>query len=225
MRWLDLLFLHWPVMPSVLRPHVPARLTIDTFEGSAWLGVVPFLMSGVHPRFAPAVPGLSAFPELNLRTYVTAEGRGGVWFFSLDVTSRLAVLVARRAFHLPYFRAHMAVTRQPDAIHFSSARADAHRPGEFVGRYRGHGPVFRAEPGSLDAWLTERYCLYSADRRGRVFRGEIHHDPWPLQRAEVDVSRNTLLDRVGLPPPTTRPLAHFAPALAVVAWTLRPVAT
>jgi hypothetical protein len=120
MSWHDLLFLHWPVEPDALRPHIPDRLAIDTFDGSAWLGVVPFRMSGVRPRFAPALPGVSAFPELNLRTYVTAGERAGVWFFSLEVTSRLAVLLARGAFHLPYFRARMRMQHEGDRISYSS---------------------------------------------------------------------------------------------------------
>lgn len=223
MRWHDLLFLHWPVEPAVLRPHIPDRLELDTFEGSAWLGVVPFRMSGVRPRFAPAVPGISAFPEINLRTYVTAGGRAGVWFFSLDVTSCLAVLLARGAFHLPYFRARMDVQHDGDLIRYSSVRADSGAGSEFVGEYRGRGDVFRSEPGSLDAWLTERYCLYSANRRGKVFRGEIHHEPWPLERAEFEMSRNTLPDAIGVSVGSTEPLAHFARELDVVAWTLRSI--
>jgi uncharacterized protein YqjF (DUF2071 family) len=173
MSWHDLLFLHWPVEPDALRPHIPDRLAIDTFDGSAWLGVVPFRMSGVRPRFAPALPGVSAFPELNLRTYVTAGERAGVWFFSLEVTSRLAVLLARGAFHLPYFRARMRMQHEGDRISYSSTRVERGATFEFAGKYRGQGSVFRAHPGSIDSWLTERYCLYSANRRGKVFRWEI----------------------------------------------------
>ena len=125
MSWHDLLFLHWPVDVAALRPHIPERLEIDTFDGVAWLGVVPFRMSGVGPRFVPSVPGVSTFPEINLRTYVRANGKPGVWFFSLDVTKRLAVLIARGAFHLPYFKAEMNVREEDGWIHYSSQRREA----------------------------------------------------------------------------------------------------
>lgn len=223
MRWHDLAFLHWPVAPSVLRAQLPVGLELDTFDGAAWLGVVPFRMSAVRPRWLPALPGLSAFPEINLRTYVCAEGKPGVWFFSLDVTRSLAVRVARSAFHLPYFRARMRVEREGEWIRYASRRRGPGTQAGFAGRYRPAGEVFRAAPGSIDAWLTERYCLYTADRRGRLLRGDIDHAPWPLQRAAVELQDNTLADGAGLPPTRGEPLAHFARRLDVVAWGLRPV--
>ena len=224
MCWHDLLFLHWPVEPALLRPHIPEGLAIENFDGSAWLGVVPFRMSGVRPRLAPAVPGVSAFPELNLRTYVSAEDKAGVWFFSLDVTKRLAVLLARRAFHLPYFRARMHMQLDGDRIRYSSQRITSGASAGFVGEYGPSGSVYFSEPGSIDAWLTERYCLYAADRKGRILRGDIHHAPWPLQQAEFEISSNTLADEI-IPGFTSRmdaiePLAHFSRELEVVAWSL-----
>lgn len=221
MRWHDLLFLHWPVSASALRPHIPAGLELDTRDGSAWLGVVPFRMSGVAPRFVPPIPGLSAFPEINLRTYVTADGKPGVWFFSLDVTSALAVWVARTRFHLPYFRARMQVKQRGGTVHYSSTRLEG--GAAFVGEYRPTGDVFRAEPGSLEEFLTERYCLYSANAAGELFRGDIHHEPWPLQPAEARVSVNTLADSLGVSLQGVEPLAHFARNLQVIAWNLQRV--
>jgi len=221
MTWHELVFLHWPVDPAVLRPHIPAGLAIDTFDGSAWLGVVPFRMSGVRPRFAPAVPGVSAFPELNLRTYVSAQDKAGVWFFSLDVTNPLAVLMARSLFHLPYFRARMAMEQEGGSISYASARARAEARVEFVGKYRAQGSVFRSAPGSIEAWLTERYCLYSSDRRNRIFRGEIHHAPWPLQQAEFEIERNTLAGPIKVELDSRPPLAHYSDELEVVAWALQ----
>lgn len=220
MRWHDLAFLHRPVRPALVRAHLPPGLELDTFDGSAWLGSVPFRMSGVRPRPAPALPGLSAFPEINLRTYVTAQGKGGVWFFSLDVTRRFAVALARAWYHLPYFHARMAVSERDGWIDYAHAR-DA-RVG-FRARYRGIGTPFQAAPGSLEAFLVERYCRYAADRRGRLLRAEVQHPPWTLQRAEVELERDTLAAPLGLHDTPGEPLAHFARRLDVVAWSPRPV--
>jgi uncharacterized protein len=219
MRWHDLAFLHWPVDAELLREHIPPGLELETFDGTAWLGVVPFRMSSVGPRFVPPIPGVHAFPELNLRTYVTADDKPGVWFFSLDVTKRLAVWAARTFFHLPYFRARMQFERDGDGIRYASERGPE-RFG-FTGRYRPTGEVYLSQPGSLESWLTERYCLYAADERGRIFRGDIHHAPWPLQHAEVEIERNTLAQQVGIAALEGEPLAHFAKDLDVIAWDLR----
>jgi hypothetical protein len=224
MQWIDLLFLHWPVPTAALRGLIPSKLSIDTFDGSAWLGVVPFRMAGVRPRFAPSVPWLSAFPELNVRTYVTAEGKPGVWFFSLDAGNPVAVQLARTAFHLPYYNARMTTARSGEEIGYSSRRTHRHAPDAlFCGRYAPTGPVYRTSAGSIDHWLTERYCLYSADRKGQVWRGDIHHQPWPLQPAEAEIETNTMTYQIGLKTPTTRPLLHFARRIDVVAWSIEKV--
>lgn len=219
MQWHDLLFAHWPVRPEALRPYIPAALQLDTFDGTAWLGVVPFRMAGVHPHFVPSVPWLSAFPELNLRTYVTIEGKPGVWFFSLDAANPLAVHLARRFFHLPYYDAEMRCEQVGEAVHYRSMRTHRGMPtGILAARYRPVGAVFQSVPGSLEAWLTERYCLYAADRHGTtIWRGNIHHARWPLQPAEAEWECNTLYAplRVELP---GLPLLHFARRLDVVAW-------
>lgn len=219
MRWHDLLFAHWPVRPDALRPYVPAALQLDTFDGRAWLGVVPFRMSGVRPHGLPPLPWLSAFPELNLRTYVTIGGKPGVWFFSLDAANPLAVRAARRVFHLPYYDAQMRCAWHGDVVQYRSLRTHKGMPaGQLVARYRPVGAVFHAEPGSLEAWLTDRFCLYAADRAGaRIWRGNIHHARWPLQPAEAEWARNTLAEPLGVAL-TGAPLLHFARRLDVVAW-------
>ncbi len=222
MRWHDLLFMHWPVPADTLRPLIPPSLHLDTFDGSAWLGVVPFRMSGVRPRFLPEVPWLSDFPELNLRTYVSAGGRPGIWFFSLDAHNRVAVRLARAAFKLPYYDAAMSCRVSGPEVRYSSVRT--HRgapPARFEGRYRPTGEVFESRPGSLENFLTERYCLYSADNRGRVRRGDIHHHLWPLQDAEADVRTLGMTVQIGVTLPDTEPLLHYARRLDVVAWAPR----
>jgi uncharacterized protein YqjF (DUF2071 family) len=217
--WHDLLFAHWAVDAVVLRPHIPAKLDIDTFEGKAWLGIVPFRMSGVRVRWTPPLPWLSAFPELNVRTYVSTQDKPGVWFFSLDAANTLAVAAARFSFHLPYFRAHMHCRERDGWIQYQSERRHPGAPAAVLeGRYRAAGEIFEAQPGSLAHFLTERYCLYSAASEGRIYRGEIHHPPWLLQPAESEFWRNSMAEAAGLALPAELPLLHFAKRQDMVAW-------
>ena len=219
MRWHDLLFMHWPVPYATLRPLIPPALALDTFDGAAWIGIVPFRMTGVRPRGLPALPWLSAFPELNVRTYVTTGGKPGVWFFSLDATNPVAVRLARTLFYLPYYDARMALENRGDRVHYSSHRT--HRgapPAVLQAHYRPIGQVSYAPPGTLARWLTERYCLYAADGQGRVWRGDIHHGRWPLQPAEADVRVNAMAQQIRLTLPDTPPLLHFARRQDVVGW-------
>lgn len=216
--WEDLLFAHWPVPVEALRALVPSRLELETFDRQAWIGIVPFRMSGVRLRWTPAVPGLSAFPELNVRTYVKAGGKPGVWFFSLDAANRVAVGVARAWFHLPYFRARMALESRGQEIVYFSRRTDERGRGErFEASYACEGAKFRAQPGTLDYLLTERYCLYAQRRDGTILRGEIHHSPWELQRARVKIIANTMTESLGLSP-AGEPLLHFSKRQRVIVW-------
>lgn len=213
--WHDLLFAHWPVRAAELRALVPPELTVQEREGTAWIGVVPFRMSGVMRRPFPDLPWVSAFPELNVRVYVEHDGRPGVWFLSLDAANALAVWAARRFFYLPYYRARMTLAEHGDTIHYTSKRAGA----EFRSTYRPTSAVYQTRPGSLDHWLTERYCLYARSPDGGIRRNDVHHAPWPLQSAEASFERNTLLDFHGVRvDPKQTPLLHFARRLDVVVW-------
>src|SRR5918992_1918264 len=187
-RWHELLFAHWEVPAQQLRVKVPPELELDTRDGSAWLGITPFRMSNVRPRLGPPLPWVSAFPELNVRTYVKVEGKPGVYFFSLDAGNPLAVAAARALFHLPYHQASMRVTRDLAAVHYSSRRTRSAERVQLVASYRAKGKPVRAAAGSLEHWLTERYCLYSLDRDRRVYRVEIHHAPWMLETATAEIS-------------------------------------
>ena len=222
MRWRELLFAHWVVDPAVVRPLIPGALELDLFEGRCYVGAVPFLMENVTPRGVPPLPGLHAFPELNLRTYVTAGGKPGVWFFSLDAGQKLAVRTARRFFHLPYFDTQFDIKMSGETVAYKSVRTHkSAAEAQFSATYRAIGPVYEADPGTLDAWLTDRYCLYSADRAGNTYRGEIDHAPWPLQKAEATIDINTLGDALGMdmrPQPAT---LHFAKSLDVKAWLIQ----
>jgi uncharacterized protein YqjF (DUF2071 family) len=216
--WHNLLFAHWEVDAAELRPHIPAKLSIDTFDGKAWLGIVPFRMSGVRLRWTPALPWLSAFPELNVRTYVTAQDKPGVWFFSLDAANALAVAAARLSFHLPYFRARMTCSEVDGWIQYKSKRTHPGATGaSFQARYRPSSKSFEAEPGTLEHFLTERYCLYAA-AGDRIYRGEIHHPAWLLQQAEAEFTDNSMAQAAGLAPRAEIPLFHFAKRQDMVAW-------
>lgn len=218
--WNDLLFAHWPVSPETLRQLVPSVLPLDTLDGQCWVAVTPFHMSGIRARWMPPLPGLSTFPELNVRTYVTYGGKPGVYFFSLDAGSRLAAWAARMTYHLPYFYARMSVA-DPDKdkekdgwIEYHSLRNSRV---ELSGRYRPTGPVQLREPGTLEHWLTERYCLYTLVGNS-VHRAEIHHEPWPLKDAEAEFSVNTMAGAAGIRLPEIQPLLHFAERLEVLIW-------
>ncbi|MFC5448441.1 YqjF family protein [Paenibacillus aestuarii] len=223
--WNDLLFAHWPIDVSLLRPHVPASLPIDTYDGTAWIGVVPFHMTGVTPRGLPPLPYFSAFPELNLRTYVNLGNKPGVYFFSLDAQNRFMVEAARLSYRLPYYYARIQVQHLPrGTTTYTCIRDDRRaRPAGFAGSYRPTSDVQFAVPGSLDYWLTERYCLYSTDQKGSLYRGEIDHDPWPLQKAEADILSNTLTESMGITLPDTDPILHFAKTLDVRVWLLQTI--
>ena len=259
-RWEDLLFAHWPVQSAELRRLVPSELEIESFDGTSWVGVVPFRMADVAPRGCPAIPGLSRFPELNLRLYVRHRDRPGVWFLSLDAASRLAVRTARRFFALPYEHARMRcatrVVGERCEVEYSSERLtrDGRRvvrgegravaePGEqrvaragderaahfgdelpsFRAEYVGLPERVAAEPGSLEHFLTERYLLYSVDRRGRLCSAEVHHAKWPLHAAEARIEHNTIGAPHGLALDGEPALLQFSRRVDVVTWPLRRV--
>ena len=163
--WHDLLFAHWRVDVSEVRRAVPAAFDLDLFDGEAWLGVVPFHMTNVGLRATPAVPWISAFPELNVRTYVRVADRPGVYFFSLDAARWLAVAAARAFLNLPYYTADMTLERRGDGLHYESARRTRQRA-QFKAIYEPIGAPFTASVGSIEYFLTERYCLYHHNRRG-----------------------------------------------------------
>jgi uncharacterized protein len=221
--WHNLLFAHWPVQAEVLRKLVPTRFRLDLFGGTAWLGVVPFHMTNVAPRGVPSLPWISEFPELNVRTYVRVGDRPGIYFFSLDAGSALAVQTARSLLNLPYFVAEMSVRPNGTTIEYDSQRETRSVPATFSASYRPVGPAFQAISGSLEYFLTERYCLYNLDHHGAPYRLEIHHPRWQLQPAHVAFTRNTMADAAGVPLPDVQPLLHFSRRQDMVAWAPSPL--
>jgi uncharacterized protein YqjF (DUF2071 family) len=221
--WLDLLFAHWRVPEEALRAVIPEQLPIDTYEGDAYLGITPFCVSGLRLRGTAPAPGLSSFPELNVRTYVSVEGKPGIYFLSLDADSFAAVRAARLTYRLPYFHSQIRVDADEEGIGYDLLRiSDDGPPAYFTARYGGEGSELPVRDGSLERWLTERYCLYTLDDRGRILRGDIHHPPWPLYRGWAEIETNTMAMPFGIEL-EGEPLLHFSPRQDVAIWTIRPV--
>lgn len=229
--WQSLLFLHWPLPPEALRPLIPPHLEPDLFEGTAYVGLVPFLMTGVRPVGLPPVRGLSRFPETNVRTYVHHRGRDpGVWFFSLDAANPVAVALARRLYHLPYYRARMFLEpeggaspdQSPGAILYAGTRRHPgwDGPASYLLRARPTGSAGPARPGTLEHFLAERYILYAL-ANDRLYQGRVHHRPYPLQPAELITLDESLVAAAGIHRPDTPPLVHFARGVDVKVYAIR----
>jgi uncharacterized protein len=217
-HWGKLLFIHWPVEISELRKLIPAQLEIDTFDGQAWIGLVPFTMWGLRPPFLPPLPWLSHSHELNVRTYVHLNGVPGVWFHSLDANNLPAVIGARVSFFLPYFYARMNLVQRRSRIDYKHVRRLSSRPvAEFRASWEIGPPLPEARPGSLDFFLTERYCLYS-EKNGTVYRARIYHKPWPLREASLLDLHSTMIESMGLKVANTPPLLHYAEYQKVSVW-------
>lgn len=230
--WRDLLFAHWPVEIARLRHLVPPSVRIDEFGGTSWVGVVPFRMEGVMARPLPDLPGLSAFPELNVRLYVEVDGKPGVWFVSLDAARLPAVWAARQLFHLPYFHADMQTQTEAGehrvCVSYQSVRRGRGPRVAFRANYATTGGVagepFEATPGTLEHFLTARYCLYTQDGAGTLFRANIHHAPWSLQNASATIDENTMGEAQGIALSGPPSLLHFSRRTDVVVWPLERVA-
>ena len=217
--WHDLLFAHWRVDATHLESLIPAAFELDLFDNEAWVGVVPFHMTNVAPRGVPALPWLSAFPELNVRTYVRAADKPGIYFFSLDAARAPAVLIARAMLNLPYHLASMDVASDGHCVQYESRRKTRNEPRpEFLATYEPVGPVFEARAGSLEYFLTERYCLYALNHGGRPYRLEIHHPPWQLQSAAAQLARNTMGLSAGVNLPSRPHVLHFSRRQDMLAW-------
>src|SRR5688500_14848147 len=208
-RWAELGFLHWPVPVAALRDLVPRALTIDPFEGQAYVGVVPFTVTGARPMLMPPLPWVSDFHEINVRTYVHLDGaEPGVWFFSLDASNPVVAAAARALFRLPYHHARIEMDVDPEGVDFTSERASDKASCTVSYGARGHAEP--AAAGSLDHFLVERYILYT-ESGGRLWQAQVHHEPYPLQKAEATLTRESLIAAAGITPPEgPPPLVHFA---------------
>jgi uncharacterized protein len=225
--WHHLLFLHWEIPPEQLQRLVPPELTIDTFEGKAYVGLVPFTLTGVRPILTPPLPWVSSFHEVNVRTYVHLRGRDpGVWFFSLDASSAIAVAAARAAYKLPYFHSQIEFLASDDPvakIDFVAQRDDPTGPTPANVRVRYlpmEGIVTSAAPGTIEHFLIERYILYSTDSNHRLHRARVHHQPYPIQRADVVDFEETLIWAAGIRRSEGSPLRHYASEVNVKVYPL-----
>jgi uncharacterized protein YqjF (DUF2071 family) len=223
-EWQKLLFLHWEVPVEVLRPLIPSALDLDLFEGKAYIGLVPFTMKGVRPIGFPHIPALCDFHETNVRTYVHLQGRNpGVWFFSLDAANRLAVLVARHWFKLPYFHAQMEMSQKQNQITYSTTRAKSeNRPAHLKTHYEIEEGVFFANPGTLEFFLAERYLLY-AMQGSTLYAGQVYHTPYPLQRAKIVTLEESMIQATGMKHGEEMPLAHYSEGVKVRVYGLQKV--
>ena len=219
--WRDLLFAHWEVGSSEMRALIPEPLELDEYDGSAWLGITPFEVTGLRPRDAPPPPLVSRFLELNVRTYVRWNDRPGIFFFSLDCTSAAAAAAARRGYLLPYFRADATIERRGTRVCFGLERSASGVRLAWRVIYRPTSPRLPIKEGSLERWLSERYCLYVV-RDGCVLRGDIHHRPWPLQLAEAEIEENTMAAPLDIEL-RGEPRLHFAARQDTLFWALAEV--
>ncbi len=222
--WGKLLFMHWRIEEKLLRPLIPDRLEIDIFDGSAWIAIAPFTMWDIRafPPFIPPLPGLNAMHELNVRTYVHCDRVPGVWFFSLDCNSAAAVLGARTFFHLPYYNAEIDLEQDGDTIKYELERTDE-PAADFAASWKIGEELPVSNPGSLEFFLTERYCLYS-ERAGEIYRAHIHHEPWPLRKAALNSITSTMIESHRLPTPSGDPLLHYAEEISVNIWSVAKIA-
>lgn len=221
--WGKLLFMHWRIEERELRPLIPEQLEIDTFDGTAWIGIIPFTMWDIRalPPYVPPVPGLSSAHELNVRTYVHYDRVPGVWFFSLDCNSMAAVLAARTFYHLPYYDADIDLNQRAKRIDYSLKRTND-PPARFKGSWDIGETVPFSHPDSLEFFLTERYCLY-AEHDDELYRARIFHQPWPLQKASMNSYRSTMIEALGVKPLPGDPVLNYADEIDVEIWPIREV--
>jgi uncharacterized protein YqjF (DUF2071 family) len=220
--WDELTFLHWSYDPAAVQRLLPDGLEVETFDGRAWVGLVPFFLRVGLPHGIGPVPWLSCFAETNVRTYVRsrAGGQSGIWFFSLDAARLGAVLVARATYRLPYFWSTMRLSVLGDERHYTCRRRwpDPGRGATSDVRVRIGEPFAADELTPLDHFLTARWSLFSAPLAG-LRRAAASHDPWPLRRATVLHLRDELVAAAGLPAPAGDPIAHFSPSVTVrIGW-------
>ncbi len=217
MQWRDVAFAHWRIDPTRIEAAIPPGLTLDTFEGSAWLSVVPFRMTGVHPAGTPVLPGFADVHEINLRTYVRVGDRRAVYFFSLDAASWLAVRAARVTTGLPYFDAAIDTSETDGIISYTSRRTHRGEPHvRFRATYRPLHDAILVPPHSLVAFLHERYHFF-VERRGRIVRGDIKHAPWQLESLAFEIETNTLAEPLGITLAAVPDFAAFSRGMPVQA--------
>jgi uncharacterized protein YqjF (DUF2071 family) len=215
-RWEDLLFLHWPMDPVLLRPKIPDSLEIETFDGKAWVGITPFHLENVRGANLPTLPGLSSFHELNVRTYVTHKGIPGIWFLSLDASKLVPVAAARVFFMLPYCKARIRMVQRRETFYFELKRSGSPEA-EFIANWQLGQPLRDPDQDSLAFFLVERYYAFTVEN-GTIYHIRIYHHPWMLEDATVHVEHSRMFSALGLPEPEAPPLVHYSRSQEVEIW-------
>ena len=223
--WENLLFMHWPIDFDHLRSLVPPELEIDTFEGQAYVTMIPMHMNNIHLHDLPAVPGTREFPEINLRTYVRMNDEPGIFFFTIDSGSSFASWVARHTFFLPYIYSKMSFREESDGFHLESKRPNSHhaKKAEFSGSYHPVGEEYQTREGTLEHFLVERYAMYDKGPGGDFFKGNVQHPPWRIQKAEANIEINTVPEAAGIDLGDAVPMLLFAYNTEVLCWPMVPV--
>lgn len=220
--WSNVLFTHWPISAELLRPHIPRSLEIDTFDGTAWLSVVVFVMEGIYLRGLSALSVTPKFAEVNVRTYVQRNGKPGVYFMSLDVGDLASLMIAKRWYRLPYKAAQISSNKEGQTFFCQSQRkGQAKVPIGFHANYIPLAEVYISKKGTFDHWLTERYCFFSTDKRANIYCGEIHHQPWPLQKVDTEICRNSLFTPFQFDLSDEKTIAHFSKGLDSFFWNIK----
>jgi uncharacterized protein YqjF (DUF2071 family) len=220
--WSNVLFIHWPISAELLRPHIPRSLEIDTFDGTAWMSVVVFVMEGIYLRGLSALSVTPKFAEINVRTYVHLDGKPGVYFMSLDVGDLASLMIAKRWYRLPYKAAQISFQKEGRTFLCQSLRkGKSNVPIGFHGNFIPLSGVYLSKKEMFDYWLTERYCFFSANKRGNIYGGEIHHQPWPLQKVEIEICRNSLFTPFQFDLSEEKTIAHFSKGLDTLFWNIK----
>jgi uncharacterized protein YqjF (DUF2071 family) len=221
MDWRDALFLHWRADADALRRIIPHDLELDTYDGAAWVSIVAFSITGARLRGMPSFAALPPFNEINVRTYVRDQEKGGVWFFSLDAANTFAVWAGRTGLHLPYIDAHINGSWQPNCCEYRSERKRDSDAARFSAEVSFSGTARPGAAGSLEHWLAERYCFFATNRHGRTLRCDVAHEPWPLYDGTAMISENGLLSAAGIVALDAQPIAHASRGVSTHAWPLR----
>jgi uncharacterized protein YqjF (DUF2071 family) len=220
--WSNVLFTHWPISAELLRPHIPRSLEIDTFDGTAWLGVVVFIMEGIYLRGLTALSVTPKFAEVNVRTYVQRNGKPGVYFMSLDVGDLASLMIAKRWYRLPYKAAQISLQKEDQTFLCKSLRKEkSNVPIGFHANYIPLSGVYLSKKELFDDWLTERYCFFSTDKRANIYCGEIHHQPWPLQKVDIEICKNSLFTPFQFDLSEEKMIAHFSKGLDSLFWNIK----